>query len=83
MGPFVPKPPENRERPGRKILRIYPYAVSRNRLDRALHEMHVPAYIVDGRVDLTRLKPVARCGYKGDYAVVDSLFEVLRPDYSS
>jgi stage III sporulation protein SpoIIIAA len=46
-GPFVPKPPENRERPGRKILRIYPYAVSRNRLDRALHEMHVPAYIVD------------------------------------
>ena len=46
--------------------------------------MHVdPAYIVDGRVDLTRLKPIARCGYKGDYAVVDSLFEMLRPDYGS
>ena len=41
------------------------------------------AYIVDGRVDLTRLKPVARCGYKGDYAVVESLFEMFRPDYAS
>ena len=35
--------------------------------------------IVDGRVDITRLKPIARCGYRGDYAVVDSLFEMLRP----
>jgi stage III sporulation protein SpoIIIAA len=50
-GPFVPKPPENRERQGRKILRIYPYAVSRNRLDRAVREMHVPAYIVDSPGD--------------------------------
>lgn len=41
------------------------------------------AYIVDGRVDLTRLKPVARCGYKGDYAVVESLFEMFRPDSAS
>jgi len=39
--------------------------------------------IVDGRVDITRLKPIARCGYKGDYAVVESLFEMLRPDYAS
>jgi flavin reductase (DIM6/NTAB) family NADH-FMN oxidoreductase RutF len=37
------------------------------------------AAIVDGRVDLTRLKPIARCGYRGDYTVVDSLFEMLRP----
>ena len=46
--------------------------------------MHVDErYIVDGRVDLTRLKPIARCGYRGDYAVVESLFEMLRPDYDS
>ena len=35
---------------------------------------------MDGRVDLTRLKPIARCGYRGDYTVVESLFEMLRPD---
>jgi flavin reductase (DIM6/NTAB) family NADH-FMN oxidoreductase RutF len=35
--------------------------------------------VVDGVVDLTRLKPVARCGYRGDYTVVESLFEMLRP----
>jgi flavin reductase (DIM6/NTAB) family NADH-FMN oxidoreductase RutF len=40
-------------------------------------------FIVDGRVDLTRLRPIARCGYKGDYAVVESLFEMFRPDYAS
>jgi flavin reductase (DIM6/NTAB) family NADH-FMN oxidoreductase RutF len=46
--------------------------------------VHVdPAYIVEGRVDLTRLQPIARCGYRGDYARVDSLFEMLRPDYES
>ncbi len=37
------------------------------------------AAIVDGRVDLTRLKPIARCGYRGDYTVVESLFEMVRP----
>jgi flavin reductase (DIM6/NTAB) family NADH-FMN oxidoreductase RutF len=43
--------------------------------------VHVdPAAIVDGRVDLTLLNPVARCGYKGDYTVVRELFEMLRPD---
>ena len=46
--------------------------------------VHVdPDYIVDGRVALERLKPIARCGYRGDYAVVESLFEMLRPDYAS
>jgi len=35
--------------------------------------------IVDGRVDLSLLRPVARCGYRGDYTVVESLFEMLRP----
>jgi flavin reductase (DIM6/NTAB) family NADH-FMN oxidoreductase RutF len=37
------------------------------------------AIVIDGRVDLTRAKPIARCGYRGDYTVVDSLFEMLRP----
>jgi len=40
-------------------------------------------YVVDGIVDLTRLKPIARCGYRGDYAVVESLFQMVRPDFSS
>jgi len=39
--------------------------------------------IVNGQVDLTQYKPIARCGYRGDYAVVESLFEMLRPDYDS
>ena len=34
----------------------------------------------DGRVDTAGLRPIARCGYRGDYAVVDELFEMLRPD---
>jgi flavin reductase (DIM6/NTAB) family NADH-FMN oxidoreductase RutF len=36
-------------------------------------------YIVDGRVDTVAIKPIARCGYRGDYTVVDQLFEMLRP----
>jgi flavin reductase (DIM6/NTAB) family NADH-FMN oxidoreductase RutF len=36
--------------------------------------------IRDGRVDTAGLRPIARCGYLGDYAVVDELFEMLRPD---
>ena len=35
--------------------------------------------IVDGRVDTRALRPVSRLGYF-DYAVVDELFEMLRPD---
>ena len=34
--------------------------------------------IVNGRVDVTRLKPIARLGY-GDYAVVDEVFTLSRP----
>jgi flavin reductase (DIM6/NTAB) family NADH-FMN oxidoreductase RutF len=34
--------------------------------------------IVNGRVDVTRLKPIARLGY-GDYAVVDSVFSLPWP----
>jgi flavin reductase (DIM6/NTAB) family NADH-FMN oxidoreductase RutF len=36
--------------------------------------------IRDGRVDTAALRPIARCGYLGDYAVVGELFEMLRPD---
>ncbi|ODS03549.1 flavin reductase [Methyloceanibacter marginalis] len=34
--------------------------------------------IVDGKVDVTKLKPIARLGY-GDYAVIDQVFELSRP----
>jgi hypothetical protein len=43
---FVVASPE--AKPGaKKVLRIYPYAVSRNRLERAIRELRVPAYVVD------------------------------------
>jgi flavin reductase (DIM6/NTAB) family NADH-FMN oxidoreductase RutF len=32
-----------------------------------------------GRVDTAALRPIARCGYRGDYAVVDALFDMPRP----
>jgi flavin reductase (DIM6/NTAB) family NADH-FMN oxidoreductase RutF len=34
--------------------------------------------IVNGKVDVTRLKPIARLGY-GDYAVIDEVFTLPRP----
>jgi flavin reductase (DIM6/NTAB) family NADH-FMN oxidoreductase RutF len=36
------------------------------------------AAITEGRVDVTKLKPIARLGY-GDYAVIDEVFELTRP----
>jgi flavin reductase (DIM6/NTAB) family NADH-FMN oxidoreductase RutF len=33
----------------------------------------------DGHVDTAAIEPIARCGYRGDYAVVTSLFEMPRP----
>jgi len=33
----------------------------------------------DGRVDTAALQPIARCGYLGEYAVVDDLFLLGRP----
>ena len=36
-------------------------------------------YVVDGQVDTAALRPVARCGYLGEYAVVESLFHMGRP----
>lgn len=37
------------------------------------------AAIVDGRIDVMQFKPIARLGYM-DYTVVDSVFELRRPD---
>ncbi len=36
-------------------------------------------HIVDGRFDTAGVKPIARCGYRGDYTVVTGLFEMFRP----
>jgi flavin reductase (DIM6/NTAB) family NADH-FMN oxidoreductase RutF len=36
------------------------------------------AVIVDGRVDVTKLRPIARLGYS-DYAVIEEVFELTRP----
>ncbi|MBI0434556.1 flavin reductase family protein [Roseomonas sp. KE0001] len=36
-------------------------------------------YLRDGRFDTAAAQPVARCGYRGDYAEVTHLFEMLRP----
>lgn len=38
--------------------------------------------IVNRRVDITRLKPIARLGY-GDYAVIDKVFTMKRPTPTS
>ncbi|MEM7620309.1 MAG: flavin reductase family protein [Pseudomonadota bacterium] len=38
--------------------------------------------IADSKVDITKLKPIARLGYK-DYSVVDSTFELDRPKQGS
>jgi flavin reductase (DIM6/NTAB) family NADH-FMN oxidoreductase RutF len=34
--------------------------------------------IVDGKVDVARIKPIARLGYM-DYAVVENIFSMQRP----
>lgn len=36
------------------------------------------AYLTDGRFDLTKVQPLARCGYQ-DYTVVSDLFSLERP----
>jgi flavin reductase (DIM6/NTAB) family NADH-FMN oxidoreductase RutF len=37
------------------------------------------AFLEDGIFDLSLVHPIARCGYRGDYAEVTSLFEMIRP----
>jgi flavin reductase (DIM6/NTAB) family NADH-FMN oxidoreductase RutF len=36
------------------------------------------AVIVDGMIDMSRIRPIGRLGYRGDYAVVDTIFEMPR-----
>jgi len=38
-----------------------------------------PAYLKDGIFDTAAARPIARCGYQGDYAEVSSLFQMFRP----
>jgi flavin reductase (DIM6/NTAB) family NADH-FMN oxidoreductase RutF len=39
-----------------------------------------PAYISeDGVLQVTEMKPIARCGYLADYTVLDELFQMERP----
>jgi flavin reductase (DIM6/NTAB) family NADH-FMN oxidoreductase RutF len=37
--------------------------------------------LIDGRVDVATIAPIARLGYM-DYAVVEKIFTMNRPDYS-
>jgi flavin reductase (DIM6/NTAB) family NADH-FMN oxidoreductase RutF len=38
-----------------------------------------PAFLKDGIFDTAAARPIARCGYRGDYAEVEQLFEMIRP----
>ena len=38
-----------------------------------------PAFLKDGIFDTAAAGPLGRCGYRGDYAEVTSLFEMVRP----
>ena len=51
QGRLAAPPAENHTRPGRRPLRIYPYAVSRNRLERAIRELRVPAHVSENLQD--------------------------------
>jgi flavin reductase (DIM6/NTAB) family NADH-FMN oxidoreductase RutF len=36
------------------------------------------AVIVDGMIDMARIRPIGRLGYRGDYTVVDNVFFMAR-----
>jgi flavin reductase (DIM6/NTAB) family NADH-FMN oxidoreductase RutF len=38
-----------------------------------------PAFLKDGLFDTAAAQPIGRCGYRGDYAEVDHLFQMVRP----
>ncbi len=38
-----------------------------------------PAYLKAGKFDTAAAQPLGRCGYRGDYVSVSTLFEMLRP----
>ena len=44
-------------------------------------QVHIDqAFLMEnGNFDTAKAQSVARCGYRGDYAKVESLFEMLRP----
>ena len=41
------------------------------------------AVIVNGMIDMSKLHAIARLGYRGDYTVVDHIFEMPRVNYSA
>jgi flavin reductase (DIM6/NTAB) family NADH-FMN oxidoreductase RutF len=43
--------------------------------------VHLDERYIDGKglVEITRMKPIARCGYLADYTVLDELFQMRRP----
>ena len=38
--------------------------------------------IADRMIDMSRIRPIARLGYRGDYTVVETIFEMPRVNYS-
>lgn len=69
-----------------KLLEIKPLVdIEGNRLARELVigqvvRVHIDTeYLVDGLFDIGKAGTIARCGYRGDYAEVSSIFEMLRP----
>src|SRR3972149_862160 len=50
-GPFAPAAATDGGPPGKRVRPIYPFAVSRTRLERAIRELKVPAYITDALAD--------------------------------
>lgn len=69
-----------------KLLEIKPLVdLDGHRLARELVigqvvRVHIdPDYLTDGLFDIARAGTIARCGYRGDYAQVNSLFEMIRP----
>ena len=68
---------------------VYSQTVSLERSNGKPHNYHVvfgevvnvhvdDAVIVDGMIDMSRIRPIARLGYRGDYTVVDNIFEMKR-----
>jgi len=68
---------------------VYSQTVSLKRGNGKPHNYHVvigevvnvhidDAVIVNGMIDMARIRPIARLGYRGDYTVVDNIFEMKR-----
>jgi flavin reductase (DIM6/NTAB) family NADH-FMN oxidoreductase RutF len=65
-----------------KTIELFSSDGTKNKSEVVLGEVvgvHIDdAVIVNGRVDVTRMRPIARLGYM-DYAVVEELFSMQRP----